>query len=508
MGEEPVDLDALQQQLRLKRASLADQILARLPEQREESRAGAEPLATSSRPATLGVGASTGKGQTGRGQLSAQDQKLRAKLGAKRPREQTPASAPPAPPADEDEGDGRSALLGKRKGNDRRRGRDVFAEAEAKRKVHAPPPEVAGLSKAQRKKLNKRRRLDEERQDGARDVQENEQPKERSAEPAGDEKREAPKQAAAPADAASPSPGAPLTALQSSMLTSLKGARFRTVNETLYTSSSDEALALMQREPQLYGEYHDGFRQQVRKWPKNPLDRITELLMDTGDAARKGRKHSCRTARVPGALIVDIGAGEAGLARKLLPHGRHVLSYDLLDSRDGYVRGMDAAQLHALPLPGVHEPLGVHWTGPGEQASEGPACVDAAVFSLSLMGTNWLAMIAEARRVLREQGELIIAEVSSRLGPTCDTRAFVELVCATGFDLDWQDTSNTHFVLFKFSKHTHTRAPAQAGAPLDTSAAPGALATAAATPAQAHEALDALIGRSAAALRPCLYKRR
>ena len=83
MGEEPVDLDALQQQLRLKRASLADQILARLPEQREESRAGAEPLATSSRPATLGVGASTGKGQTGRGQLSAQDQKLRAKLGAK-----------------------------------------------------------------------------------------------------------------------------------------------------------------------------------------------------------------------------------------------------------------------------------------------------------------------------------------------------------------------------------------------------------------------------------------
>lgn len=39
---------------------------------------------------------------------------------------------------------------------------------------------------------------------------------------------------------------------------------------------------------------------------------------------------------------------------------------------------------------------------------------DVAIFCLSLMGTNYIDFLAEAARVLKVSGELIIAEVQSR----------------------------------------------------------------------------------------------
>lgn len=40
--------------------------------------------------------------------------------------------------------------------------------------------------------------------------------------------------------------------------------------------------------------------------------------------------------------------------------------------------------------------------------------VSVCIFCLSLMGTNYLQFIREARRVLKNEGELIISEVESR----------------------------------------------------------------------------------------------
>jgi ribosomal RNA-processing protein 8 len=40
--------------------------------------------------------------------------------------------------------------------------------------------------------------------------------------------------------------------------------------------------------------------------------------------------------------------------------------------------------------------------------------VDICVFCLSLMGTNYINFLQEARRVLKSNGELLIAEVESR----------------------------------------------------------------------------------------------
>jgi hypothetical protein len=58
--------------------------------------------------------------------------------------------------------------------------------------------------------------------------------------------------------------------LRESMLQKLSGARFRYLNEMLYTSESPEAFEKFQSDPKLFDVYHEGFRSQVAKWPSNP----------------------------------------------------------------------------------------------------------------------------------------------------------------------------------------------------------------------------------------------
>lgn len=468
MAPDGVDLGALQQQLQQQRSALAGQILSHLPKEEKPKGPAPTPASSAPRPARLGVGAEGAH----KPQLSAADQRLRSQLSSKK-------RQPEQPVVQNDDDDDEQDTKGSSVAGKGRRAVDPFAAAAAK----APPPQPpqdAPLSKAQKKKLNKRRRLEE---DAASDA---------SSAPAAPTKHTEPKvsEENVPTPTASVQPessGNGLTALQSSMLTSLKGARFRSINERLYTSNSSDALELMRSEPQVFDEYHDGFRQQVRKWPRNPVDVIASLFRGKG---KKGR--SVRAGH-PGALVVDLGAGEAGLARQLVPAGVHVLSYDLVDSADGWVRGVDAARLNALPLPGTHEPMGVRWSD-----AQNGAVVDAAVFCLSLMGTNWLEMIIEARRVLRENGELVIAEVTSRFGPE-GAGSFTGLVRSVGFELDWEDTTdNTHFALFKFTKrsrYTHSQS---------TDSYAGGHASIGDAAAEEGR----LVQEGCAVLRPCLYKRR
>lgn len=57
---------------------------------------------------------------------------------------------------------------------------------------------------------------------------------------------------------------------------------------------------------------------------------------------------------------------------------------------------------------------------------------DVAIFSLSLMGINYLDYLGEAFRVLKKNGHLIIAEVKSRMN-TIDN--FVNLVTGMGMKI-------------------------------------------------------------------------
>ncbi|KAF9815553.1 hypothetical protein IEO21_04553 [Rhodonia placenta] len=231
---------------------------------------------------------------------------------------------------------------------------------------------------------------------------------------------------------AKPSKGAPpkskegLTVLQAGMKNSLEGARFRWINELLYKSDSEHAHQMIRENPEVYQEYHTGFRHQVHSWPTNPVEHYISSL----------------SSYPPRTVIADLGCGDAALARALLPKEMTVLSFDLV-SDGAFV--VEADICSHIPLPGSEDN-----TDADNVANEAHAGVaDVVVCALSLMGTNWPKCIREAWRISKPDGELKIAEVASRF---TDVDDFVNLVSSVGFRLKSKDDRNTHFTLFEFKK--------------------------------------------------------
>ncbi|KAL8281056.1 hypothetical protein RQP46_006414 [Phenoliferia psychrophenolica] len=208
-------------------------------------------------------------------------------------------------------------------------------------------------------------------------------------------------------------PSIPQTAMQKSLRAKLAGGKFRLLNEALYTSTGEEAWTTMKEEG-AFDDYHAGFRSQAAHWPTQPLTLLTTSL----------------SSREQGTFIADFGCGDAALARALVPQGLNVISFDLV-SKDGWVI---EAECSSVPLPG---------------GTAGSEIVDVVVCCLSLMGTDWIQVVREAKRVLKDGGELRIAEVTSRF---TDVDAFVALITAVGFKLDQKDATNTHFMMFDFTK--------------------------------------------------------
>ncbi|CAO3577174.1 unnamed protein product [Absidia cylindrospora] len=198
-----------------------------------------------------------------------------------------------------------------------------------------------------------------------------------------------------------------LTALQLKMKEKLSGARFRWLNEKLYTTEGNEAYSLFQEKPELFDEYHEGFRHQVESWPVNPVDLILDQL-------RKTPK---------GTVVADLGCGDAVIGHTLKK--QKVLSYDLIAKNDKVI----ACDITKLPLSAN--------------------TVDVVVFSLSLMGTNYFDFLKEAHRILKQGGEMKIAEVVSRFS---DIDGFIDLVESVGFDFMEKDDDNKMFVMLYFTK--------------------------------------------------------
>lgn len=215
------------------------------------------------------------------------------------------------------------------------------------------------------------------------------------------------------APAAAPKPAGPkLTPLQAAMREKLISARFRHLNETLYTRPSAEAFELFKNSPDMFVEYHEGFRRQVAVWPENPIDGYIADILARGrvkppqradrqhrhqrdGAPPTGNKVPLPRARDGSCTIADLGCGDAKLGAALQPQARKlnldVRSFDLQANGNPMIMAADMA---ALPLA--------------------DGSVDVAVFCLALMGTNWVDFVEEAYRVLRWKGELWVAEIKSR----------------------------------------------------------------------------------------------
>ncbi|KAL2200411.1 methyltransferase-domain-containing protein [Corynascus similis CBS 632.67] len=206
-----------------------------------------------------------------------------------------------------------------------------------------------------------------------------------------------------------------LTPLQASMREKLISARFRHLNETLYTRPSAEAFQLFEESPEMFTEYHEGFRRQVEVWPENPVDgyiadikarakvRFPPRNRNTAVAASQLPLPKASNSRT--CTIADLGCGDAKLATALQPLAKKLhLDIRSFDLQTGGSPLVTRADISNLPLP--------------------DGSVDVAIFCLALMGTNWLAFIEEAYRVLRWRGELWVAEIKSRFtNPSNNSKA-------------------------------------------------------------------------------------
>lgn len=222
--------------------------------------------------------------------------------------------------------------------------------------------------------------------------------------------------------------GTTLTPLQQKMREKLISARFRHLNETLYTSPSSQALELFHSNPELFSEYHAGFSRQVREWPSNPVDGYVRTIKARA-AVRPASKKQPRVdgnrglvdavfplPRRPNGLctIADLGCGDAHLAHTVVPSAKRLglkfLSYDL-HTTDPLVTKAD---ISALP--------------------QEDGTVDVAIFCLSLMGTNWISFVEEAWRVLRSdgKGECWVSEVKSRFGKVTRKKGSIGMHKASG----------------------------------------------------------------------------
>ncbi|KAH8691421.1 methyltransferase-domain-containing protein [Talaromyces proteolyticus] len=215
-----------------------------------------------------------------------------------------------------------------------------------------------------------------------------------------------------------PPAGSKLTPLQQKMRDKLMSARFRHLNETLYTTPSEKAFEMFTANPELFAEYHAGFTRQVQEsWPSNPVDGYIAAVKKRGavlahrHSNKSGPNQPAALPRRPNGMctIIDLGCGDAQLARALTPSAKKLqlklLSYDL-HAPDPLITKADIAN---LPLA--------------------DGSVDIAVFCLSLMGTNWISFVEEAYRVLRGdgKGECWVSEVKSRFGRVTRKKAQIGL---------------------------------------------------------------------------------
>ena len=113
----------------------------------------------------------------------------------------------------------------------------------------------------------------------------------------------------------------------------LKSSRFRWLNEKLYTSKSSDSFEYFKENEEWFRDYHEGFKNQVKKWPKNPVDIFIKELL-------KEKYHS--------KVIADLGWGEGKLELQLKEQNpkRVIYSYDIGKMSDHVIQ----ADISNLPL--------------------------------------------------------------------------------------------------------------------------------------------------------------
>jgi hypothetical protein len=148
---------------------------------------------------------------------------------------------------------------------------------------------------------------------------------------------------------------------------------FRSMNARWNSSKSDTNYKRLQGNPEDWMQYHTLYQSARKTWSVIPYEEAIKWLKKRSNL-----------------IVADLGCGEALLAKALA--GKHTVhSFDFIAINDSVIE----CDIAHLPLE--------------------DACLDVAMFNLSLMGLNITDYIREATRTLKLDGQLWIYEVTSRI---------------------------------------------------------------------------------------------
>jgi Hypothetical methyltransferase/Probable Zinc-ribbon domain/Type III restriction enzyme, res subunit len=163
---------------------------------------------------------------------------------------------------------------------------------------------------------------------------------------------------------------------------------FSRMNARWNTSYSDNTYKRLQGNPEEWMQYHTLYQAARKTWSVIPYEEAIKWLEKRSNL-----------------VVADLGCGEALLAKALA--SRHTVhSFDFIAINDSVIE----CDIAHLPLE--------------------DACLDVAMFNLSLMGLNITDYIREAARTLKLDGQLWIYEVTSHIK---DLQRFVRGLELAGF---------------------------------------------------------------------------
>jgi transcription elongation factor Elf1 len=163
---------------------------------------------------------------------------------------------------------------------------------------------------------------------------------------------------------------------------------FSRMNARWNTSYSDTTYRRLQDNPEEWMQYHTLYQAARKTWSVIPYEEAIKWLEKRSNL-----------------VVADLGCGEALLAKALA--SRHTVhSFDFIAINDSVIE----CDIAHLPLE--------------------DACLDVAMFNLSLMGLNITDYIREAARTLKLDGQLWIYEVTSHIK---DLQRFVRGLELAGF---------------------------------------------------------------------------
>ena len=150
---------------------------------------------------------------------------------------------------------------------------------------------------------------------------------------------------------------------------------FTAMNNKFNTSRSDTMHQYINKNPDFWYNYHNEYNSIRQTWPEIPFITIANNILS------KKKKLT----------IGDMGCGQAMIADILKDSIHTVYSFDHFQYNNSVIQ----SDISNINMP--------------------DESLDRIIFSLSLMSTNWIDYITEAHRLLSEDGQIIIADRTSKL---------------------------------------------------------------------------------------------